>query len=246
MMSTHFGYHYPESSAVFAPAAEPPNALELEAGRDTAGLLNRYRNSAHHVDATIGTLLEHLDLDDTLVVVTGDHGESIFDDGTIAHASRLSEIQTRVPLAMFGFGLEGTTPRPGPTDHADLLPTLLARLGIDRARLASLPGRDLTTGRPSPFVALVQARSRPGGSDRIALVSPEARYSLRLDMPSGEVDFLGRIRPDGRPSRVAPTPGSDARVVDWFEQYLESLTDQRPPSEVSRSTRSTEPSSPTS
>ena len=94
MMSTHFGYHFPEDSERFVPSADPPNALLLNEERDAASLLNRYRNSAHHVDAMIGTLLERIDLDDTLVVVTGDHGESIFDDGTIAHASRLSEIQT--------------------------------------------------------------------------------------------------------------------------------------------------------
>ena len=224
MMSTHFGYYYPEGGEVFEPSAAPPNALELDERRDASRLRNRYRNSAHHVDAMIATLLERIDLDRTLVVVTGDHGEALFDDGTVGHASRLSEAQTRVPLVLFGAGLRRGAARSGPTDHADILPTIFARLGIDPDRLRSLPGRDLTTGPASPFVALVHAKPRAGGRDRIALGSVGERYSLRLDTDSGELDFLGRLRPDGRPARGARTDGTDTRVLDWLEHYLDSLS----------------------
>ena len=80
------------------------------------------------VDERLGSLLAGLDPSATLVVVTGDHGEALFDAGTIAHSSRLSDAQTRVPLVLTGPGIARGAGRRGPTDHADVLPTLLARV----------------------------------------------------------------------------------------------------------------------
>ena len=108
LMSTHFGYHYREEEAHFHPSMGPPNALELDPERDRVGLVNRYRNSAHAIDEKIGSLLEQLDPSRTLVIVTGDHGEALFDDGTIAHSSRISDAQTRVPLVLTGPGIFST------------------------------------------------------------------------------------------------------------------------------------------
>jgi hypothetical protein len=223
LMSTHFGYHYPIGSEPFRPASDPPNALELDRSRDRDALMNRYRNSAHYVDSLIGSLFDRIALEQTLVVVTGDHGESLFDDGTIAHSSLLSEIQTRVPLAMSGPGVSSQTVRSGPTDHTDLLPTLFARLGVEPASLAAYPGRDLLSAGASEFVPLVHAKARRSTSDRIALVSPEFRYAIRLDAARGEMRFLGKLKTDGRPSREGVSQIEGARVVRWFDQYLESI-----------------------
>lgn len=226
LMSTHFGYHFPNGAEPFQPSAPPPNAFELSPRRDSAPLWNRYRNSAHHVDALIGRLLDRVDLDQTWVVITGDHGESIFDDGTIAHSSRLSEIQTRVPLVILGPQAGDRSPHVrlrGPTDHSDLLPTLFARLGIDAPRLEGFPGRDLLAGGESPFVALVQAKARRGGQDRVALVSTEARHAIRLDLDSGRLLVLGGLGADGRPTRDRGLAGTHAHAMRWLEAFLEGV-----------------------
>jgi phosphoglycerol transferase MdoB-like AlkP superfamily enzyme len=234
LMSTHFGYHFPDGETPFQPSAPDPNALALRADADPTPLRNRYRNSAHYIDSLIASLVARVDAEQTLIVVTGDHGESLFDDGTIAHSSRLSEVQTRVPLAIFGAGVTPGATRRGPTDHTDVLPTLLARLGIEPDRLDAYPGHDLATDTKSPFVALIHARASRGGPDRIALISPEARHALRLDLESGEILLLGRLHPDGRPARNRPSytdedadeKRDDARVVNWLEEYLETLSRQ--------------------
>jgi membrane-anchored protein YejM (alkaline phosphatase superfamily) len=223
LMSTHFGYHYPTGVEPFGPASDPPNALDLDASRDREALMNRYRNSAHYVDSLIGSLFDRIAFEQTLVVVTGDHGESLFDDGTIAHSSRLSEIQTRVPLAMSGPGFSSQTIRRGPTDHSDLLPTLFARLGVEPEELAAYPGRDLLGAGAAEFVPLVQAKARRSTRDRVALVSYESRYSMRLDAARGEMRFLGKMKTDGRPSRESVSQIEGARAVRWFDHYLESI-----------------------
>ena len=223
LMSTHFGYHYPDGADPFQPASPPPNALDLDAARDREALMNRYRNSAHYVDSLIGSLFDRIEFEEKLVVVTGDHGESLFDDGTIAHSSLLSEIQTRVPLAMSGPGFSSDTARSGPTDHSDLLPTLLARLGVEPRRLADYSGRDLLDGGGRDFVSLVHAKARRSGGDRVALVSSEDRYAIQLDATRGEVRFLGKLRTNGRPSRERVSEIDGARAVRWFDRYLESV-----------------------
>ena len=223
LMSTHFGYHHPEGATPFRPAAPPPDALALRPDQDTTALRNRYRNSAHHVDGLVGRLLDAVDLDRTLVVVTGDHGESLFDDGTLAHATRLSDIQTRVPFALFGAGLERRAPRDGPTDHTDVLPTLLARLGVDADDLADLSGQDLLSGRDDGFATLVHAKARGGGLDRLVLVSPEGRHALRLDAERGAILYLGRVDRDGRPIDGIGSDDARVRTIGRLERYLASL-----------------------
>lgn len=227
LASTHFGYHHPEEATPFLPSLPPPNALELDPVRDRAGLVNRYRNSAHAVDARIGALLEPLDPEALLVVVTGDHGEALFDDGTIAHASRLSDAQTRVPLVITGPGIPpGAAPR-GPTDHADLLPTLLARLGVPADGLRALPGRDLLAGGSSSFSPRVAARARRGADDLVVLATEARRFAWRLDGERRALRFLGGWTRDGRPSREPVSERDGATAVRLLERYLESLSDRR-------------------
>ena len=229
LMSTHFGYHYPvdtDGSAPFQPALDPPNVIDLDAKRDRGMLLNRYRNSARYIDSLVGSLIRELVLEKNLVAVTGDHGESLFDDGTIAHSSSLSEIQTRVPLVMAGPGVSSGTVRAGPTDHGDLLATLFARLfGLetDGAQSTGYPGHDLLSGSAKAFTALVHAKARAGGVDRIALVSGADRYSFRLDSELGTARFLGRLDARGRPSREPVSTIDGDRALRFFEDYLDSL-----------------------
>lgn len=223
LMSTHFGYHYPEEEAIFHPTLAPPNALELDPERDRALLVNRYRNSAHAVDERLGSLLEKLDPNALFVVVTGDHGEALFDDGTIAHSSRLSDAQTRVPLVLTGPGIARGAGRPGPTDHADVLPTLLARLGVEPEALAGHPGRDLLDEVPMPFSPLIAARARRGGDDLVVLASNGPRYAWRLAGKRDAIRFLGKWGRDGRPSGASVSEGEGAEAVRWLERYLASL-----------------------
>jgi len=226
LMSTHFGYHYPDGVEPFRPSLPPPNALDLQAERDREALSNRYRNSAHHIDSLLGQMLDGIDLENTVVVITGDHGESLFDDGTIAHSSLLSEIQTRVPLVLSGPGIPEASTRSSPTDHSDLLPTLLARLGVGPESLENLPGRDLMREGArlgEDFVPLVHAKARRGGHDRLALVSRRYAYSIRLDPTTGALRFLGKLRADGRPSRQPMTREDGDRAIRWFDRYLDDL-----------------------
>jgi arylsulfatase A-like enzyme len=73
-------------------------------GRPQEEEFRRYLNALHSTDALIGALLEELEglglADDTLVVVTADHGEAWGQHGTFAHGSSLFDEEVRVPLVL--------------------------------------------------------------------------------------------------------------------------------------------------
>lgn len=100
-----------------------------------------YDAEVAYTDAEIGRLLAGLDAlglaGDTLVVVTADHGEGLFDHGHVFHDVFLYEEAVRVPLVLRGPGIASGELLDGPVSLVDLLPTLLDLMGRPDP---SLPG----------------------------------------------------------------------------------------------------------
>jgi arylsulfatase A-like enzyme len=94
---------------------------------------------------------------DTVVVVLGDHGESLGEHGLVEHGDDVPHEQLDVPLLMAVPGL-GKGRRSGPASVADIAPTLLKLAGLTPPD--SMQGTDLLTGaldvhRPLPAVSSV-------------------------------------------------------------------------------------------
>lgn len=115
------------------------------------GIHNRYLNTVYHLDAQIGRLLDALrrtgHIEDTIVVITGDHGEAFMEDGRWGHNSALDQTQLHVPLIV---RLPGESPRlyAHDTCHEDIVATLLPRLGVRNARQTYTTGHLLTDVQP--------------------------------------------------------------------------------------------------
>ena len=93
-----------------------------------------YDASVRYVDEVgVGALvsaLEDLGLaEDTLLVVTADHGEELFEHGSVLHGFPYDET-ARVPLVMRGPGLPAGLRVEGLVSLLDLMPTILSRLGL--------------------------------------------------------------------------------------------------------------------
>jgi arylsulfatase A-like enzyme len=98
----------------------------------------RYCDEA--VKALVAKLREYGLWEDTLLVLTSDHGEEFFEHGGWLHGRTLYEEQLRIPLVV---RVPDAPPRvlPGPAEQIDVAPTLLELAGAPVT--AELPGRSL-------------------------------------------------------------------------------------------------------
>lgn len=104
-----------------------------------------YDCSLRYVDSVIGEIAEELSgtgiLEETWVMVTGDHGEGMGEHGYLGHQTpSLHEERIRVPLLVWGPDLSGKKVDE-PISHLDVAPTILDLLEIDA---------DFGRGRPLP------------------------------------------------------------------------------------------------
>jgi arylsulfatase A-like enzyme len=100
-----------------------------------AEAINVYDNEIHHVDQMIGELLATLasigSLEDTLLVVTSDHGEGLGEHGYYQHGLYLYEEQTHVPLIVRNHCEAWPARRVStPVSLLDVAPALVEFLGL--------------------------------------------------------------------------------------------------------------------
>ena len=124
-----------------APYDPPPDMLARAMGQP-------YDGEVAYADAQLGRLVEAVRaagvLDRTLIVVAGDHGESLGEHGESTHGLLLYESALRIPLVLAGAGVAPAR-RADPTSLVDVLPTVVGVLGLPPP--ANLDGRDaLGTG----------------------------------------------------------------------------------------------------
>jgi len=102
------------------------------------------------LDAQVARLVEALEarhaLDRTLIIVAGDHGESLGDHGEDGHGIFVYQSTLHVPLIM---RVPGLTPRrvPDVTRLADVMPTVLDLLHLPKPSMDGVSLSGLMTGR---------------------------------------------------------------------------------------------------
>ncbi|RMF64700.1 MAG: hypothetical protein D6743_09020, partial [Calditrichaeota bacterium] len=107
-----------------------------------------YDEGIAYVDHRIGEVLDFLRqqgvLDETLLIITADHGEHFGEHGLYSHVSSLYQPVLHIPMIVrypkaFGRGLR----RESLAQHVDLLPTILEATGLSYPGQIDLPGRSL-------------------------------------------------------------------------------------------------------
>ncbi len=96
---THFPYYHHKVRELISRAALPRASI----GPDSAAeLWATYVNTAANVDLGVGKVLnkfkESLGDPEPGIIITSDHGESLYDDGYLGHGIVLNDVQTQVPL----------------------------------------------------------------------------------------------------------------------------------------------------
>lgn len=126
------GYSVPDGAEMpFQPSWTRVDHVRLNPRTDPTGYRNLYRNALHQVDALVGQVLDTVrqqGLDEnTIVVITSDHGEEFNDNAQNywGHGSNFSDAQVKVPLLVRWPGVAGSEVQHR-TSHFDVAPTLLA------------------------------------------------------------------------------------------------------------------------
>lgn len=173
------------------PTIDSLNYIELGITTEGPGLdalvervFNSYKNSVLHADSTAANLLATLrrsgELENTVVLVTGDHGEEFQENGYWGHTSNFSSEQVEVPFLLAGPGVEaGFESRP--TSHVDVSNSLLELLGADPAKRSGYSVGESLFDPP-----LERARVVAGWSD-IGLWTGTGVFDLPLDVDADEI-----------------------------------------------------------
>jgi hypothetical protein len=217
LMSSHFNYEYPKEYEKFRPVIDTWSVTDPSLRRLKREVYNRYRNAVYFLDAEVGHLLGKLDPRRNVIVVTGDHGESFWDDETHGHWWKGSDAQMQVPLVMAAPGVRRGTIT-DLTRHADLLPTLLHVVAGRHVPVKWTHGLDvLAEGFHNNHMVLY-----PLGSNRSLLLIGEQqrlRVQVRLDRPDVHVDGFCDAEDNFDPG-VVPQPGDEEA---WRQVLLAEL-----------------------
>jgi len=152
-----------------------------------------YRGEIAYADHWIGRLLEEVDrlrgLDDTMVVLTADHGECFEDGVYFEHSDCLAQAALRVPLIVrYPPEFAGGTRRSGQASSIDVAPTVLRALALEG--FADQSGRPLQDLDPDedryvlvqyPLYQPRAARSRPHKQQVIRSVGGEPVTPILVD-----------------------------------------------------------------
>ncbi|MDT8427479.1 MAG: DUF3413 domain-containing protein [Pseudomonadales bacterium] len=137
--SPFFGFLFYDSPHSFEPPPDfpryepfwdPINVLELNNDFDPEPYLNVYKTTVKYTDMLIGKVLDDLEekglKQDTIVLVTSDHGQEFNENGKNywGHGSNFSDYQLWVPLVVHWPGKERSDIK-RETVHFDIAPTLL-------------------------------------------------------------------------------------------------------------------------
>lgn len=153
-------YDYPPEDKIFTPAKEL-NYLLLTKSTDPTPYMNQYKNSVYFSDKLIDRLLNDLKrhnlLENTFIVITGDHSQEINDShqNFWGHNGNFSDYQTKVPLIIYQSGKDDALQVDYLTSHNDIAPTI-----IQEVYKCSNPTSDYSIGynlfnnTPRPFIIL--------------------------------------------------------------------------------------------
>jgi hypothetical protein len=212
LQSAHFPYYEPMMDRML-PGPPIPRGEIGAANRDWTA--HTYWNAIAYNDRLIGALIARLRrlgvLDDTLVVVTADHGESLFDDGFLGHGHMLNEQQTRIPFILSAPGVA----IPPAIGLADMRSIILSALGAPHPPAAHPTVFQYlgSLDRPGSIGSVDPAGNRTIFSlyDESVWTSHSGRWTRYADLPAG-----------GAEKRAA-----DALIGEWARQrWLRHLREQ--------------------
>lgn len=205
--ATHANYDFPPESAIAKPYLEDLNYLTADFKGQISEIKNRYINAANSVDMQIGRVIDHLRekrlLDNTIVIVLGDHGEEFMERGRWGHSAEFNRFQTSTPAVVY---VPGQKPRviTGITSHLDIPATLMPLLGVRN------PASDYSLGKNLLDPAFHRDYAVAGDWNRVAYLGEDFKIAFPVNtagaVKSEATDGDDRPLKDHTDAKVAIRP----------------------------------------
>lgn len=198
----HFPYHHPDMMRLLPgePIARADIAL---ANKDRVA--RTYWNAVAYDDWLVGQVVARLKRlgawEDSVLVVTADHGESLFDDAFLGHGHVINRQQTQIPLVVSAAGI----PNGRPVGLADFRAIILRAAGAEG--VPEMPARPI-----------FQHIGGLGWPTAIGMVEPGGVWTV-MQIETEQV----RFSETGRTARYADLAGpekarADRLIDEWARQ----------------------------
>jgi arylsulfatase A-like enzyme len=197
------------------------------------GLRSLYDASVLAADELVGQIVDSLvacgRFDETVLVVTSDHGQELFDRGAFGHGHQMHSEVLRIPLIVRAPGVAAQV-LDAPVSLVDLAPTL--------RELAGLPADSEAQGRS--LVGLLQGERLAPTTllSHLVAVTGEPTHVYRREARSLHVDeqpdgslvatalYDLSVDPHERDNLLARRPDAVATLLQAFEQELAALRER--------------------
>ena len=157
--STHYNYYFPDSFGKFEPYIKRHYQIyEKGLQKESDLVFNRYKNSAYYVDSQIAKIVNEIEksgkMENTIIVVVGDHGEEFNEFGRFAHSYSFNNFQTSTPFIMHIPDQQNN--QYNITSHADIMPTIIDYINLSQPFNDYLSGKSLIRYNEEDDYAIVQ------------------------------------------------------------------------------------------
>ena len=172
--ASHGNYSYPKEMEKFKPAAHSFNYLTFNK-KKVLPVFNKFKNSIHFFDSLVGDIVEDIkkrgELENTIIVVTGDHGEPFFEKGYHGHNQAYSEEEIKVSMVVRAPGKKHKV-YSNFTSHLDLPATILNLLNVKNPVKDYSNGANMLIENKRDFVSAFSWDSAAIIKDDITIVAP--------------------------------------------------------------------------
>ncbi len=158
--STHARYSFPKDQALeenYLESIDYAGLSREEIGPMINGMKARYINAAHYLDKQLKRVYDYLIknqlLENTVVIVTGDHGEEFMEKARWGHNSSFIDEQIRVPMVV-SFPGKKLPEVSNMTSHMDITATILPTLGVTNPTNDYTLGKNLFSESPQDMVVV--------------------------------------------------------------------------------------------
>jgi membrane-anchored protein YejM (alkaline phosphatase superfamily) len=212
--ASHQPYDYPKDFEKFMPVSgkEINYAKEMNAA-NIDPLKNRYKNSLYFDDSLFGMIFSTLRqknlLKNTIVIITGDHGEEFYEEGSFGHTSSFDDYQTKVVFVMHMPGMKKTEIS-RLTSHLDVVPTLMKELGYANPVSDYSQGVPLLDTAKHPYVLAA-------GWERLCLIDENVKIVFSTESYRNLFEVLNS-------NDYKPAPEPERILKQKKDQLLDVLT----------------------